>query len=125
MKYKVIEKDNKYYIYKKGLFKWKKAKIKHGYRMPTSLGYSSEIMLSKGIFPFKSQEEADENLEKFFINPYEEWYKGFKIIRVLDSTFTERYINKSNVVSYYGGTKCYQSSKSLDELKQKIDEYTS
>lgn len=77
-------------------------------------------MLTKRIFIFNTETKAKEFLSKIE-NPFIEWYKGDKIIRVFhDNNWTDVYVNKSYWGSWSGGIG-YEYSKTLTGLKELID----
>lgn len=80
-------------------------------------------MITKRIFIFNDKERASEFLKKIE-NPFVEYYKGNKIVRVFnDDTWADIYINKS----YFGVWKAgvgYEHSGCLNQLKEMIDKRT-
>ena len=132
VKFRIVKRETKnglgkvncvnYFIEKKFLFSWRKVSIKSGYRLGKFGGGGSDMMLRKIIVKFSSEKEANEYLQKYIVGSFEEVYKKQTIIKILEEdTWEERYVNISRVTEYYGNTPCYESRRSLNELKKLID----
>lgn len=77
-------------------------------------------IMTKRIFIFDTEAMAKEYLNKIE-NPFVEWYKGDKIIRVFnENQWTDVYINKSYWGSWSAGIG-YEYSNTLAGLKEMID----
>lgn len=101
---------------------WLNAKIKQGYLLGKLHGGMSDIMIRDDSYTFHKLEDAQRVLNEHLINPYEEYYKGSQIIKIIwDCNGKDVYVNKSFRTGYYAGNSCYEYSSSLDYLKSKID----
>lgn len=83
--------------------------------MPTHMAH-----ITKRVFLFNTEEKAKEFLIKIK-TPFNLKYKGDFIEVVFDdNTWNDVYINRS-YKGYWSGGSGYEYSKTLDELKEKID----
>lgn len=112
----------KFVIQKKVLFWWADASIKCGYRLGHMDSTPSGLMLDKCYFEFASYGEALVFLDKFLVNPVDEYHKGNRIINVVERhTWNELFVNISYVTEYYARTPCYCTSRTLEGIKDMID----
>lgn len=116
--------DTVYCVQRRFLFWWFDAGIKSAYTLPSGGGHSNIMVSSrKGYFSFRSFNRAELFMDKYFINRVHIKYKGSLIKNYpYESDFKEVFVNKSNVISYYAKTPCFEASYSLESLKWKIDQ---
>lgn len=131
MKYRIIKKEKKYgdgntynvfYIQKKYLCFWIKVRIRMGYRLSRYNGVLSDLMLERCYVKFQKEQDVNDALDKYMLNPIKERYKGNRLIRVMSQTCESYYVNKSNLTGFYANKACYEYALSLEELKDRIDE---
>jgi hypothetical protein len=136
MKLRIIKKEtattegkvfmSRFLIQEKILWWWVDARIP----CATVKSYGALIEYEGAIFYFSTLEDAKSALDKYFINPFKDVYKGNKIIRVMNSDFykgepyKDIYLNKSNGYTEstrYKSETTYEFAYSFEELKQTID----
>lgn len=129
-KYRIVKIEDRQQTYfriqKKFLFWWVGCSVQEKY-----FEYHGMALVSWRNFDYYSLEQAERILSKIK-NPFEEIYKGNRIVRVFGSVVKDYvthhledvYINKSNY-GFWNGSLTYEWSETIEGLKTKIDNRTS
>ncbi len=128
MEHRIIEinkGDNSHFLIQtKILFFWVNTWIPTGYTLGRLSGPSSDLMLNSGPIKFHSLDNAKKARLMYVDNPYNEIYKGHRIIRVMyEYTREHVFVDINSRMTPYAGRRTRRYG-SLEYLKIEIDRLT-